>query len=178
MHQWPKIQSERRARRLQSPRKVRAGLIAFATVALLVLPSGAGAQAVFPEHNGEALKGMESVSAAVLVRDWVDMPDASESFRLAMQREFELGLRRDGIRVENHTGRLLFCKLSFMLLPNDLVVYNVSLELYTGAESGALPLLWMGGGMGRVGWENFSVAGMVRHCVNGFSNEWLKWNPR
>ncbi len=145
-------------------------------IALLV-PSGLSGQAVFPEMNGASLTGIAAVDAIAISVTWLDMDRDRSNFDQNLQATFELGLRRDGVRVEKNAPNYLFCEIK-VAQSDGLTAYSWDLNYYEYVSDGVYPLLWSTGGIVTVGSSNFDAEAAVEECVDGFASEWLKWNPR
>jgi hypothetical protein len=155
---------------------MRATLLTFAALAIIsIMPLNA--QAVFPEKNGAVLAGVDAVDAYIVVATWMNVAGDRERFADNAQAAFRLGLRRDGVRVEVSAPNYLICELS-MAQSGGVVAYHYRLRYHTWAPSGVHALQWETGGMVTVGRSNFGHEGAAQVCVDDFSSEWLKWNPR
>lgn len=136
------------------------------------------AQSVFPESNGKALKGLPTVVAGFVIVSWGNIGDDRMAFKNAGQMAFELGLRRDGIEVTDTSPAVLFCSLAARDTGTGLIAYHIEVELYALNPDGLNPLLWTAGMLGTVGKSNFRADDQAKSCVDMFSNEWLKQNPK
>ena len=67
--------------------------------ALALISTNTHAQSRFPNANGQALAGVSSFNASVLI-SWLNGDRERDLFLENVQSAFELSLRRDGIRVE------------------------------------------------------------------------------
>jgi hypothetical protein len=147
-------------------------------VAVLLTPSDAAVgQAVFPEENGQALKGVQAVDAIVEIQTWLGMTGDRDRLEQNIQSAFALGLRRDRVRVDSSAANYLFCELKFAEA-SGLVAYSYDLAYYSFELSGVHRLLWTTGGIVTVGRSNFTPEAVAKTCVDAFANEWLRWNPR
>ena len=147
-------------------------------ISLLVLtPIAAESQGVFPEFNGEALTGVQSVDARVLVYTWLSVEGSRDNFSSNAQTAFELGLRRDGIVVDPGAPNYLFCEL-MVAQRSGVVAYSWHVTYYSYELADVHVLRWRTGGIVTVGPTNFDAEEAAGDCVDGFANEWLKQNPR
>lgn len=146
-------------------------------IVLLCTPSISSA-GVFPRANGEVLKGVKSFDASLRWRHWMGMEGRDRLISHAND-VFLLGLRRDGVVVESSASNYLLCNVN--VANNDkagLVTYLVEVEYFDYELEGLNTLLWKNSGMFTVGINGFSSETLANDCVDTFSNEWLKWNPR
>lgn len=134
-------------------------------------------QAIFPDENGKSLAGITSVDATATSVTWLNVPGNRENFDRNLQTAFELGLRRDGVRVEGSAPNYLHCGLS-VAQSGGTVVYAWRLWFFDYEPEGIHRLLWTAGGIVTVGGNNFTADEAAKVCVDRFANEWLRWNPR
>lgn len=155
------------------PRAPLFGVLAFG---MLTNGSSLEAQAVFPDANGAALADVAAFDAHASSSAWLNMEQDRDLFDKNVQRAFELGLRRDGVRVEASAPNYLFCNLA-VAHASGLIAYAWQLEYYSFELVGVHQLLWETGGIVTVGRSNFDADAAVEECIDGFANEWLRWNP-
>lgn len=149
----------------------------FLAIAFLVGPTCVNGQAVFPDENGNALAGVTTVDAIAMTVTWLGVDGDREVFNRNLQSALELGLRRDGVRVEGSAPNYLFCSLS-VAQSGGLVAYSWRLTFYDYQAEGVHRLLWTAGGIVTVGGSNFNADEAAEECIDRFANEWLRWNPR
>lgn len=154
-----------------------AALCGALLLAAVLAPSSVSGQAVFPDANGQTLKGVLAVDAHALPVTWLNVELDRSTFEGNVQAAFELGLRRDGVRVESAAPNYLLCELS-VAQNRGLIAYSWQLSYYGFASKGVHPLLWEASGIVTVGVDNFDGDAATEECVDRFAREWLRWNPR
>jgi hypothetical protein len=135
------------------------------------------AQSFFPEENGVSLTGVKEVDARLVTSVWLSMDQDRENFQRNADNAFKLGLRRDGITVSESAPNYLFCTAR-IVQSSGIVFFSISLEYYDFNPDGLHVLKWTHGVAGSIGKNNFSHSELAKDCVDTFSAEWLKWNPR
>ena len=128
------------------------------------------------DTNGEALAGVTTVAAYVGIRNWQGVETDRDRFQNNAQEVFELGLRRDGVIVNEGAPNYLFCNI-WAAQTGGTVTFAFQVMYFTCQTIGVHILEWSDGGIVTVGSDNFTPEGMVGSCVDYFANEWLKWNP-
>lgn len=135
------------------------------------------AQSVFPSQNGSVLDGQTEFDAIASIGTWLNVEDDRERFASNLQTAFELGLRRDGVIVDFSAPNYLFCTIS-AAESYSIVFYSYRVEYFLYNFEGVHKLLWTSGGVATVGSSNFDHESVAKDCVDTFSNEWLKQNPK
>ncbi len=143
----------------------------------LMLVDEAAAQAVFPSENGKVLAGLKMADATVQILTWLGMDGDRDRLKRNIQSAFELALRRDGLVVDGNAPNFLFCELKFAR-SGGVIAYAYQVTYYEFEANGVHRLLWSHGGIVTVGRETFDTEQVAKDCVDAFSNEWLKRNPR
>ena len=143
---------------------------------------------VLPSDNGSALAGIKSVNAVVSILVWneddVLSPDGyvkapnREIYQGQMQLAFELGLRRDGVIVEQTAGYFLRCVMAQKYI-GGVMTYTLDVELFRETYSNELtPMIWRSGYAGHLAVTRANASNEAQVCQEIFVNEWLRWNPK
>ena len=144
----------------------------------LFLPSSVYAQPRFPRANGESLTGVRTFNTVFEAAVWANVQEDQDEFQRAGQAAFELGLRRDGVGVEEGAPNFLICSVGVAESRDGLMTVHMSVEYFEHESDGVQRLLWETGGMATAGETTFSAERVAETCVDYFTNEWLRWNPR
>ncbi len=99
----------------------------FGSAALLIVgislfsPWSVCAEPRFPRANRESLTGVETLNAVFEAAVWANVEQDQDEFQSAGQAAFELGLRRDGVGVEEGVPNLLSCSVGVAESPHGLM---------------------------------------------------------
>lgn len=154
----------------------RAALLTILLAGLLT-PQPGNAQALFPSENGQALAGVVAFNAAFLATAWLNVESDQERFESNAQSAWVLGLRRDGVVVDEGSLNYLFCYAEVAQV-SGIVAYSWDVKFWQWRSNGVHALLWQTGGIATMGRNLFTPDEVAKDCGDGFAKEWLKWNPR
>ena len=140
----------------------------------------------FPMFNDEVLEGVKTFDAALRIAVWMaddpfsdDSLPEQESFRTQANDAFVLGLRRDGVTVDETSLNTLYCDIHASLAAG-YVTFTVTLDywFWDTADDGVHKLLWEDRTVSGVGFNKFTPKSVAESCEDLFAQEWLKWNPK
>jgi len=150
---------------------------AIAILAILLTNLDLQAQAIFPEQNGASLAGVKEFDARFVITVWLNMEQNQSNFQRNTESAFQLGLRRDGVVVDQVAPNYLLCVTNFVF-NTEIIFFSIDVKYYTYITDGVHYLNWETSLAGSVGSSNFNSDMIAKECVDLFSEEWLKWNPR
>ena len=147
---------------------------------------GAASAATYPMFNEKALEGVKTFDARYRTNIWMNedrfsdltLPDLNR-FEENANNAFILGLRRDGVTVDETSRDVLDCDISASI-SNRIVTFVIELNYFKfsfEAES-VHTLLWGTNAMANVGIDNFTSEIIAKQCQDLFAAQWLKWNPK
>lgn len=90
------------------------------------------------------------MNARLVVLAWLNVEANREVFLSNGQRALELGLRRDGITVEESAPNYLYCDIQ-AADADGIIAYSWSVKIFDFRLEGLQQLLWSTGGIGTVG---------------------------
>ena len=119
-------------------------------IGLFSLLTGTVGAATFPMFNEQALEGVKTFDAKIRILIWLEedriteetLPD-EELFQTNANDAFILGLRRDGVTVNEMSLDTLYCDINASMNFN-VVTWSVNLDYYKWSleEEGVHTLLW------------------------------------
>jgi hypothetical protein len=131
----------------------------------------------FPKDNDRSLKGVAAFDARLYTLTWLGVEGDRSRFESNALAAFEVALRRDGVIVDLVAPNYLICNLKFAQ-NQGLVFYSYEIEYWQWSSDGLHTLTWANGGVATVGSSNFNARDVAQDCVDLFTNQWLKHNPR
>ena len=131
----------------------------------------------FPDWNDSSLKVVTAFDARVSIPAWLGVEADRERFLQNAQAAFEVALRRDGVVVDESAQNYLICELS-VAKSSGIVFFSRGVEYWQWSSDGLHTLTWAAGGVVTVGLSNFNARDAIRGCVDQFTNQWLKHNPK
>ena len=155
-------------------------------IGLLSLLTGTVGAATFPLFNEQALEGVKTFDAKFRILIWLEedrlteetLPD-EELFQTNANDAFILGLRRDGVTVNEMSLDTLYCDINASMNFN-VVTWSVNLDYYKWSleEEGVHTLLWEARYHSSAGISEFTPEALAKQCQDLFAKSWLKWNPK
>lgn len=133
---------------------------------------------VFPDANEESLKEVDTFDARFVVTVWMDPSEDEDRFTRNGQSSLELGLRRDGVKVDSGAPNYLLCKVKIAESNSGLIFYSWDVEYVLWNPEGLNIVAWNTGGIATIGSNNFNAEAVATDCTNGFANTWLAQNPK
>ena len=142
--------------------------------------------ATFPMFNEQALAGVKTFDAKFRIIIWLPEDDFSEDalpneerFQTTANDAFILGLRRDGVTVNEMSLDTLYCDINASMNFN-VVTWSVNLDYYKWSleEEGVHTLLWEARYHSSAGISEFTPEAIAKQCQDLFAKSWLKWNPK
>ena len=143
--------------------------------ALALISTNTHAQSRFPNANGQALAGVSSFNASVLI-SWLNGDRERDLFLENVQSAFELSLRRDGIRVEGSAPNFLFCNI-YAADTGGAVAWTTLVQFFSFEPAGLHRLMWQGGRLSTAERNSFTPDAVATGCGEIIADEWLKQNP-
>lgn len=145
-------------------------------LSLLLVCTSLQAQ-VFPRGNSIALQGVNRFDAYMEVLDWDGIDQDRGEFRLNAQKIFEQGMADAGAPRRVASSNYLVCSVQAKQ-EKRIVAYSISIQYWSMTPVGVNALLWENGSIGMASSVEFDEELAVSHCVELFTAEWQKWNPR
>jgi hypothetical protein len=143
---------------------------------LLLVCSSLQAQ-VFPRGNSIALTDVKRFDAYVEVLGWDGVELDRGEFRLNAQEIFEQGMEDAGAPRRVASSNYLVCRVQAKQ-EKRTVAYTSSIQYWSMTPIGVNALLWENGAIGMASSREFDEALVASQCVDLFTEEWQKWNPR
>lgn len=134
------------------------------------------AQGTFPWDNEIALKGVDKTFAYAVLTGWMDVDNNQVRFESNLNSAFKLGLRREGVIVDMSPNHLI-CEVR-VAQGNGIIIYTLDIQFYKYNIEGMHNLIWSDSNIVKIGTNNFNSRDVAQKCVDMFSSEWLKQNPR
>lgn len=135
------------------------------------------AQSFFPERNGIIFKNETKFDAVAITDTWFEVEGNQEIFSKNLNTAFQSGLTSDGIIIDPDAPNFLICTVS-VAQANSTVFYTYDVKYYLYNTEGLNILLWTAGGISLGESRRLTADLAAKDCVDTFSNEWLKQNPK